>query len=329
MMAELREMARAPMAVFERFMGELQRLTADKTIAASVGLERVKGLQAQTVREFEESLERFRARAEAAEAALVELLRPHRPNLSEQIRRATQHLQHLRDLEARRAALLPAWEQQPAEAILEAYRDMLERNHLEVAELIEADVEDLLRRKGSEEALRTYLHMRARAEENRLGAAQRQARADLEEIGRLKHELEMATRILASTLKVSGSLAAAGAGWRRGSRVRLAPGQHVRIPLFIFPGPHPAMAGHLVDVSRTGARVTIPQELLPGALITFVVAGPGPEGGLRMRGEVRWCRVDVDSPGRFLAGVRLASRVSEPWIAMVTRLGEKPTPNDQ
>ena len=313
MMAELREMARAPMAVFERFMGELQRLTADKAIAPSAGLERVPGLQPQTVREFEESLERFRARAEEAEAALVGLLRPYRPSLSEQIQRATQHLQHLRDLEARRAALLRAWGQQPAGDILEAYRDRLERTDMEEAELVEADVEDLLRRKGTAAGLQTYLHLRAQAEEGRLTAGQHQARADLEEIGRLKHELEMATRILASTLKVSGSLAAAGEPRAPGARAAFP---H---PPVDPAGPSPGHGGppggcepdRGAHDDRAGAAPRRPHHLRGG--------GAGPRGGPPDAGRGALvpggCRQPRPLPGRRapgLPGERAVDRHGQP-----------------
>lgn len=323
MMGELREMARVPMAIFERFMGELQRITGDKTVAAPVGVERVKELQAATVREIEESLRRFRGKVGEAEAALAGSVLPPRRNLSQEIRRTAQHLQRLIDLAARREGLLQAWEGQPAETTLEGYRAALERHDVEMAELYEAESEHVLRRTGDTAALQRFLDPRAQAEEARLTPSQRQARAYLDEIERLKKDVALAARILSSTLRVSGRLAAMGAGWRKGSRVRLDPEAQGRTALRILPGPGPGMTASLVDASPTGVRLGIPAELPPGVPLTFLVENAGGRPGeLRIQGEVRWCKPDPRAPGRFLAGVRLVPRAGDEWLALVGRLSE-------
>ncbi len=323
MVADLRDMARGPMAIFERFMGELQRITGDKAIQAPVGVERVKVLQAATVREIEESLQRFRDKVGEAEAALAGTLRPPRRNLAQEIRRTTQHLQRLMDLAARREDLLQAWEDQPAEAILEGYRAALQRDDVEMAEIYEADAERFLRRGGDAATLQCFLELRAQTEEDRLTPSQKQAKASLEEIERLKRDVALATRILSSTLRVSGSLAAMGAGWRKGSRVRPDPEAQGHTAILILPGPHPGMTATLVDASPTGVRLGIPEELAPGAVLNFIVrSADGRQGELRMQGEVRWCKPDGRTPGRFLAGVRLISRAGDEWITLVGRLSE-------
>ncbi len=323
MMDDLREMARGPVGIFERFLGDLQRITSDKTIAAPIGIERLKDLQASVVREIEESLQHFRSKVGEAEAALVGTLRPPRPNLYEEIKRAVQHLQQLLELAARRDKLLRAWEDQPADALVEGYRAALDRHELETAEIYEAEAERALRRKGNPAALQTFLDLRTQAEEGRLSPAQKQAKADLEEIDRLKQEVTLATRVVASTLKVSGSIAAVGAGWRAGSRLRLGPEEQGRISVLILPGPHPGMTAHLLDVSRAGLRLALPEDLPPGAMLNLLVKqADGREGELRMQGEVRWCRTDARTPGRFLAGVRLLPRGGDQWLAMLGRLAE-------
>ena len=101
-MDELREMARAPVAIFDRFLGELQRVTRDKSISAPVGIERLKELQASMVREIEESLLKFRSKVGEVERRLHGILRPARPPLYDEIKQVTQRLQHLLDLAIRR-----------------------------------------------------------------------------------------------------------------------------------------------------------------------------------------------------------------------------------
>ena len=323
LMAELREMARSPVVLFERFLEELQGVTGDRTMAAAVGMERVKELQAATVREFEGSLQRFRDKVGEAEAALGVLLRPPRPSLDEEIQRVAHQLQRLRDLAGHRDALRGRWEGESAEAVLQGYRAALEGHDVGLAELYEADAEEVLRRKGHMAALQAFLTLRAQAEDGRLTLSQRQARGDLEEIERLKNEVTLAARILASTLKASGSLAIMGAGWRRGSRVRLAPGEQGRTSVLIVSDAHPPMEASLVDVTHAGVRLALPQALPTGALLNLVVRMvDAPAEEIRMRGEVRWCRADLRSTGRFLAGVRLVSRLGDEWIALVSRLTE-------
>ncbi len=323
MMDELREMARAPVAIFERFLGELQRITGDKTVAAPVGIERLKDLQTAMVREIEESLLRFREKVGEAEAALAVSLHPPRHNVYDEVKRAAEHLTHLIDQVARREKLMRTWEDQSADALVEGYRAALDGNDLEMADVYETEAERALRRKGHPGALQAFVELRAKAEEGRLTPSQKHAKAELEAIERLKREVTLATRVVASTLKVSGSIAAVGAGWRKGSRLRLTPELRGHTSVLILPGPHPGMTGQVVDVSRAGMRLVLPEDLAPGALLNLVLKhADGREGEVQMQAEVRWCRPDVRTPGHFLAGVRLIPRAAEQWLLVLTRLAE-------
>lgn len=323
MLAELREMARAPVAIFERFLTELQRITADRSVTAPLGLERLRELQAGMVREIEESLQGFRTRVGQCEARLAEALRPPRPKLFEEIQRASQELARLIELAARRERLLRAWEEQPPDVTVAGYRSALERQDLETAELYEAEAERVLRRQGNAGALQRFLDLRARAGEARLTPAQRQARADLEEIERLKQEVTLATRVVTSTLKVSGGIAAVGAEWRKGGRLRLHPEAQRRIAVLILPGSHPGMTASLMDVSRAGMRLVTAADLSPGTSLHLILRhADGGDGELRVQAEVRWSRADLRAPGRYLAGLRLAATPGEGWAALLGRLAD-------
>jgi hypothetical protein len=276
------------------------------------------------VREIEESLQRFRAKVGESESALATALRPPRRKLFEEIQRATQHLAHLIELAARREQLLRAWEEQPAEVTVSAYRAVLDQHDVEAAEFFEGEAERILRRKGNAGALQRFLELRAQAEDGRQTSAQKQARADLEEIERLKqHEVTLATRVVTSTLKVSGNIAAVGAGWRKGGRLRLDAEDQRRTSVLILPGPHPGMTASVMDVSRAGLRLAVSADLAPGTPLNLILKHPnGRDAELRLQGEVRWCRVDVRTPGRYLAGVRLVSNGGDQWAALLGRLSE-------
>ena len=324
MMAELREMARAPVAIFDRFLGELQRITGDKTLSAPLGLERVKGLQAAMVREIEESLQRFRAKVGESEAALAGILRPQRAKLFEEIQRATQHLAHLIELAARRDKLMRAWEEQPADVTVAAYRAALGQHDQETAELYEAEAERVLRRKGDGPALQALLLLRAQALEGRRSPAQRQVQAHLEEIERLKRDVGLASLVIASTLNVPKTLAALGASWRRRNRLHLACEEQGRTSVAILAGPHPAMTASVVDVSRTGLRLGVPARVAPGTVLHFIVKCAGStDDAFLMQGEACWCRPDGGVPGRFLMGVRLVLDGGGYWVALLKRLVER------
>jgi len=323
MMDELREMARAPVAIFERFLGELQQITRDKSVAAPSGIERLNTLQAVMVREIEESLRRFRTGMGDAEAMRLSLLYPFPRNLHEDIKRAMQHLQQLLDLAARRDDLLRAWEDQPGDAVLEGYRAALEQHEAETVELYEAHAERVLRRKGDPAALEAFLRLRAKAQEDRRSPAQRQAQGELAEIEQLKHEVTLATQIVASTLKVSGSIATVGAGWRQGSRLRLTPEVQGRTSVLILSRSHPAMAAQLADAGRTGMGLVLPEALPPGAPLNLIVKPmDGRRDEFQMQGDVRWCRGHVHAPGRFQAGVCLAPGAEGEWVSMLSYLAE-------
>ncbi len=323
MMDELREMARAPVGIFGRYIAELQRITRDKTLSASVGIERVNDLQAAMMREIEENVRRFRAKVGEVEPGLAATRRSPRPSLYEEIQLAARHLQHLMDQAARREKCLRAWEDQPAELLVEGYRAAVERNETETAQIYETEAERVLRRKGSPAALQAFLALRAQAEDTRLTPAQKKAQAEIEEIERLKSEITLATRAVASSLKVSGSIAAVGAGWRKGGRLRLDAEEQARTSVLVLGSPNPGMNAQMVDVSRAGMRLALSHELPVGATMQFIVkAINGREADIRLQGEVRWCRVDGRVPGRFLAGVGVVSRAGDEWTTVVARLAE-------
>lgn len=260
MMDELRELAKAPAAIFNRFLGELQRITGDKTLATPRGLDRLQDLQAARMREIHESLQRFRAKVGEAQARLAEALRPPPSHLFEKIERTHQELFHLIDLAAQREGLLRAWEEQEAGAIVTAYCAALDAQDLETAEIYETEAERFLRRKGDAAALQSFLDLRALAEARGVTPAQRQAQADLEEIERLKGEVTFSTRVAASVLRVSGDIAPLVAGWRKGGRFRLDPAEQASLRVLILPGPHPGMTARVLDVSYGGMQLGAPRE---------------------------------------------------------------------
>lgn len=323
MMDELRQMARVPVVIFDRFLGELQRITRDETLSAPVGIEQLKDVQTVMVREIEDSLRRFRNTLGAMEAELVAILHPPRPSLHEEIKRTLQHLERLVERVERRDKLVRAWEDQPADLLVKGYRAALDRNEIETAETYEVEAERALRRKGDAAARQAFQALRAQAVEARLTPPQKMAKADLEEIERLKHQVTLATSVVTSTLKGSGGIAAVGAGWRKGSRLRLdAEGQR-RTSVQVLPGAHPGVTAQIVDVGQAGVGLALPQALPAGAMVHFAVnAASGCEEALRVQGEVRWCRADALTPGRYLAGVRLISAAGDGWMALMSRLAE-------
>lgn len=320
-MDKLREMARAPLVILERFLGEVQRITGDKTIAAPATEDHVRNLQAAMARGIETSLQEFHGKAQEVEAGLMEILRPPHLNIYEEIKRVVQQLQHLQEVAARRDRLLRVWDDQPADAITEGYRAALERHDLETVELYEAEAERALRRKGNAAALQTFLSTRAQAAGGRLSPAQQQAKANLEEIERLRCQVTVATRVVASALQSTGSIAAGGPAWRKGSRLRVEAQAGLRV--LILPGPRPMLTASVVDVSREGLGLALLETLSSGALLDLVVEhAPRAGGELRVQGEVRWCRVDARTPSSFVAGVRLVSDGGAPWVALLHRLAQ-------
>lgn len=323
MMDDLRQMARAPVAIFQRFMAELQRLTHDQSLAASEGAEgaeRAQDLQARMVRDIAASLQRFRTGVGEADAALAAILHPPRPDLFGEIKRTVERLQRLQELAARRDRLLRAWEEEPPDAIVEGYRVALERHEPETADLYETEAERVLRRRGDVAVLERFRALCTQALEARLTPAQQQAKVALQEIARLKQQVTSVTEIVASTLKSAGGLAGLAAGWRTESRLRVGePGLRVRI----LSDPHPGRPAAAVEVSRAGLRLALPDALRPGTLLDLAVEpAPGRRGELWLQGEVRWCQTDVHTPGGCLAGVQVVADGGGPWADLLHRLTE-------
>ncbi len=323
MMDELWELARAPGALFDRFLGEVQRIADDRTLAAPQGIARLQSLHAAMVREIEESVRRFRAQVGQAEARLVRVLRSPGPKPFQELPGAAQHPTRLIDLVARRLRGRRTCEDQPADAIAAGVpgRPGTARPGGDGTRRDRGRTPPPQGHRG--QPAQAVLQLQAQPAAGWPTPAQRQAQADLEELERLKHQVTLATQVLASTLRVSGGIAVLGAGWRQGSRLRLDREKQARFRVLMLSGQHPAMAPWMGDVSRGGMHVGLPEALPPGGVVHLIVNhAAGWAGEVRVQGEVRWCRADGHAPGRFRVGVRVVADEGDQWAALLTRLAE-------
>ena len=78
----------------------------------------------------------------------------------------------------------------------------------------------------------------------------------------------------------------------------------------------PDLGAGLVDVSEDGACVRVKAAIAPGAQVELKLAGPGRGKPVAIKGTVCWCRPDG---GRFVAGVRLARRLTHAEMSELAR----------
>ena len=61
----------------------------------------------------------------------------------------------------------------------------------------------------------------------------------------------------------------------------------------------------VLDVSYGGLRISLGCELIQGAILSVCAELPGVDDPFYMAAEVKWCRVDEEAEGRWIAGFKL------------------------
>ena len=317
-MGEIRFLARAPLAIFERFVQQMEATARDTALSATSGVARVREFREGMQHELVESLRQFRQKLGEVEPRLLALRHPPRLDIHRAIQEANERLNRLMVLAARREELIRGWEDMDPEAILTGYSEALQRGEHDVVEIYEVDAEAVLRRKGNGEALKGFLAIRAIAEEQRLTPSQKQAQAHLEELEGLKQSARVASHIVAITLNVSGEFVAKAAGWRQEGRVAVEPAKRAQTLVLVLPGATPAMTASLVDASHSGLQLDLPSPADVGNVLNLIVKNPdAAHGEIRLQGEVRWCQPHA---ARYRAGVQIAPPVPEQWVTFLTWL---------
>ncbi|MFQ5847335.1 MAG: hypothetical protein ACE5IQ_06615 [Candidatus Methylomirabilales bacterium] len=266
---------------------------------------------------------------ELFEAEAERLLARKNEDLAEQALKAVFELARTITRFSLKEKLTRAWEDQPASALLAAYQEALAKADTDAIELFEAEAERLLARKGDPQALSAFATLRAQPLESRLTPAQREAKATLQELRRIKEEAALAMCLLASISKFHARLIPLCTQWRREVRHRLEGEGQRGISAALHTETHPQLPVILVDWSKSGLRVQCCAMFPPDTILVLSLQPSRvKEQALSLKGEVRWFQEEPNHPGRYTLGLRIVKGVETPWWERFPTLMEQSTQRD-
>jgi len=213
-----------------------------------------------------------------------------------------------------------AWEDQSAAAILANYQAALAAGDTDTIEIFEGEAERVLARKGDPQALATFLTLKAQPLDSRLTPAQRQAKAALEELRRIKEEAALSICLLASVSRFHAGLIPLCTQWRQESRQRVEPRAREGMTLALRKDQEPPLPASVLDWSRSGLKVKCPRTFPPGTVVGLSLHLPQRmQRPIASKAEVRWIQEHPNQPGRFMVGLRILGGEDIPWWELLSQ----------
>ena len=170
---------------FERFTGEVKRITALQSLDFPERMEMIREASEALVRELEGCFETFAEQLKERKIELQNFLKSPKPDLNEQIQRLLMEMSELVKKLALREELTRRWEAESPEEILRAYENSLIAGETDTLEMFETYAEDILERKGNKASLAAFRERRERERDLRLTSEQLRAKQELQQLERL------------------------------------------------------------------------------------------------------------------------------------------------
>ncbi|MBI3007349.1 MAG: PilZ domain-containing protein [candidate division NC10 bacterium] len=318
---DIRKMAGRPFQLVDQFIEEARRLATEEQVAPTAAMEKFKQLQQRLVQETEDLLKTFRLKVSQREQELQALLHPVREDLATQALKAVRELHRVIDHFAQKEKLTRRWLDQSASTLLAEYQKALRRGDVDKIEIFEAEAEGFLARKGDPQALSDFVALRAQSLGSRLTPAQKEAKAALEELSRIKEEAKISLCFLAFTFPAYGGLVPLGALWRKEGRQSLDQVDQRGISVVLHKDEHTSLPMTLLEFSKSGLKVQASEKFPAGTILTLSLEFPGvTERPISFKGKVRWCKEEPNQQGRYALGLQLVEGPEGRWPELFPRI---------
>lgn len=318
---DIRKMAGRPFQLVDQFIEEARRLATEEQVAPTAAMEKFKQLQQRLVQETEDLLKTFRLKVSQREQELQALLHPVREDLATQALKAVRELHRVIDHFAQKEKLTRRWLDQSASTLLAEYQKALRRGDVDKIEIFEAEAEGFLARKGDPQALSDFVALRAQSLGSRLTPAQKEAKAALEELSRIKEEAKISLCFLAFTFPAYGGLVPLGALWRKEGRQSLDQVDQRGISVVLHKDEHTSLPMTLLEFSKSGLKVQASEKFPAGTILTLTLEFPGvTERAISFKGKVRWCKEEPNQQGRYALGLQLVEGPEGRWPELFPRI---------
>lgn len=318
---DIKRMARSPFQLVDQFIEQARKITAEAQVSPAVAMEKFKQLHERLIQETEDLLKTFRLKVSQREKELQALLHPVREDLATQALKAVRELHRVIDRFAQKEKLTRRWQDQSASALLAEYQKALRRGDVDKIEIFEAEAEGFLARKGDPQALSDFVALRAQSLGSRLTPAQKEAKAALEELSRIKEEAKITMCFLAFTFPAYGGLVPLGALWRKEGRQSLDQVDQRGISVMLHKDEHTSLPVTLLEFSKSGLKVQASEKFPAGTILTLTLEFPGvTEREISFKGKVRWCKEEPNQQGRYALGLLLVEGPEGRWLELFPKL---------
>jgi hypothetical protein len=263
---------------------------------------------------------------EVFEAEAERFLADKKDDLAEQALKALQDLARVIARFSLKEKLTRAWEEQSAAEFLGEYEEALAAADTDTIEVFEAEAERLLARKGDPQAEARFVALKSQPRESRLTPAQREAKAALQELSRIKEEAALAMCVLASMSRFHAGLVPLCTQWRLEVRHPVDEPAQQRISASIRTDAEPSLPVSVLDWSKSGLRVECPEMFPPGTTVGLSLQFPGvKDQAMLFKAEVRWFHEEPNQPGLYVLGLRIVRAAQIPWWELLPKLVARAT----
>lgn len=323
-MEDFTKMTREILQLFDQFVASAHSAIDEEGGSSPAALEKINQNRQRLAQETGEVLRRFRTKVGEKERELKAILNHSRgEDFADKARDAARQLYQIIEDLSLRLKLIRRWQEQSASAIVAEYQETLTDGDIMKAEIFEAEAEWYLKQKGDPEATQRFLGLCAEFAEARLTPAQKQAKASLKQLDRTKQQAALAMAFLTWGAGVYGDPTPLTDQWRKEDRHHLDSVDLLGVAVALHRDGQPPVPAPVMDISKRGLRVRVPQEFSPspGTNLSLSVRYPGvTEGPIYFDVQVRWSEADPNGQGQYALGLQVIEGTEAPWLDVFPKI---------
>lgn len=323
-MEALTKMTQQILHLFDQFVAGAHSVVAKEGNSSPAAMQKIRENRQRLAQDTDRVLKHFRTKVGERERELRDLLHPSNGDFTELARDAARQLYQIIEDLSLRVKLTRCWQEQSASALVAEYQETLTDGDIAKAEIFEAEAEWYLAQKGDPEATAQFHALRAEFADARLTPTQQQAKAALKQLERIKQEAALAMAFLTWGVSVYGDPAPLSDQWRKEDRHDLDTVDMLGTSVALQKDGKPAIAAAVMDISKRGLRVRVPEEFSPGTSVMLSLRYPGvTEGPIYFEAQVRWCEENTGEPGGYALGLQVIEGTEGPWLDVFPKIVEQ------
>lgn len=322
-MEDFTKMTRDILQLFDQFVASAHSAIDEEGGSSPAAMEKIDQNRQRLAQETGEVLRRFRTKVGERERELKAILNHRDEDSTDKAREAARQLYQIIEDTSLRLKLIRRWQEQSASAIVAEYQETLTDGDITKAEIFETEAEWYLKQKGDPEATQRFLGLCAEFADARLTSAQKQAKVSLKELDRTKQQAALAMAFLTWGAGVYGDPSPLTDQWRKEDRHHLDTVDLLGVAVALHKDGQPPVSAPVMDISKRGLRVRVPQEFSPspGTNLSLSLRYPGvTDGPIYFDVQVRWSEEDPKGQGQYALGLQVMEETEAPWLDVFPKI---------